>query len=61
MNISTIITDVEDDLEGVLAHIRAVLEKNPKAPIHINPPVPPTLTVKPQPEIGSGTQPTGPK
>lgn len=45
MTIKTIITDVDQDLEGVLAHIRAVLEKDPKAPIHINPEPPKTITV----------------
>ena len=56
MNIKTIITDVEGDLEGVLAHIRAVLEKNPKAPIHINPEPPSTIKVGgPHPASNTGT------
>lgn len=55
MNIKTIITEVEGDLEAVLAHIRAVLEKNPKAPIHINPEPPSTIKVGPQPASNTGT------
>ncbi len=45
MTIKTIITDVEQDLEGVIAHIRLLLERDPKAPIHINPEPPSTIHV----------------
>ena len=40
-----VISEVEDELEAVLAHIRAILEKNPDAPITINPPADQTIKV----------------
>jgi len=40
-----IVTEIEMELEDALAHIRAMLEKNPKAPITINPPADPTIKV----------------
>jgi len=45
MNIKTIISDAEQDIEAIIAHVRAMLEKNPKHEIHINPTPPTTITV----------------
>ena len=57
---ASVVTKIELDVEGLLAHIKAMLEKDPKAEIHINPPADTAIKVGPQPYTGSGGQPGGP-
>ena len=47
----SLLTRIELDIEGLLAHIKAVLEKDPGAELHINPPKDTTIRVGgPHPE-----------
>lgn len=51
-----VLTNIELDIEALLAHIRAMLEKDPNAQIHINPPPDQTIKVGgPHPASGTPT------
>lgn len=52
---ASIVTRIELDIEQLVEHIRAMLAKDPKAEIHINPPADQTIKVGPQPASNTGT------
>lgn len=41
----SLVTRIELDLDSLLAHIRSVLEKDPNAEVHVNPPKDATIKV----------------
>lgn len=53
---ASIVTRIELDIEQLVEHIRAMLTKDPKAEIHINPPADQTIKVGgPHPSSNTGT------
>lgn len=55
----SLVTRIELDLDALLAHIRSVLEKDPNAEVHVNPPK--DATIKVGTERPASASPTGHK